>query len=84
MTTIQEAFDSLRRQVAERVAEDALTPCTLSLDRAQAVLAALAEQHEPKREWVGLTDEERELIYHTNEPYADLEAVEALLKEKNT
>ena len=33
--------------------------------------------------WRGLTDEERDEIYDTHEPYADLKAVEAKLKEKN-
>lgn len=33
--------------------------------------------------WRGLTDEERDEIYNTHEPYADLKAVEAKLREKN-
>lgn len=33
--------------------------------------------------WVGLTDEERDEIYNTHEPYADLKAIEAKLREKN-
>ena len=33
--------------------------------------------------WQGLTDEERDEIYNTHEPYADLKAVEAKLREKN-
>lgn len=33
--------------------------------------------------WRGLTDEERDEIYNTHEPYADLKAIEAKLREKN-
>ena len=33
--------------------------------------------------WRGLTDEERDEIYNTHEPYADLKAVEAKLRERN-
>ena len=43
MTTLREAIESLQRQVAERISDDALSHCWLSLERAQAVLAALAE-----------------------------------------
>lgn len=42
-----------------------------------------AEPLYTKRDWQGLTDGERDEIYNTHEPYADLKAVEAKLKEKN-
>jgi 2-keto-4-pentenoate hydratase len=40
----------------------------------------------PKREWVGLTDEERQAIYAKNKPFIGymFDAMEAKLKEKNT
>ena len=38
-----------------------------------------------KREWVGLTDEERRVIHNKNYNYEELAcAIEAKLKEKNT
>ena len=40
---------------------------------------------QPKRTWVGLTDEERKVIHNKNYNYEELAyAVEAKLKEKNT
>jgi predicted transglutaminase-like cysteine proteinase len=36
----------------------------------------------PKKEWVGLTDDERDEIYNNNQAW--VHAVEAKLKEKNT
>jgi hypothetical protein len=65
-------------------------------DLAKAVAAVVQGTHEitsvtikPKREWHGLTDEERmELAIKTGAMTADwlpfMEAVEAKLKEKNT
>lgn len=40
----------------------------------------------PKREWVGLTDEEVTFVWHENEPSPHLfaRAIEAKLKEKNS
>lgn len=50
MTILSEAIESLKRQIAERIADDASTPCLLSFERAQAVLIALAElEQEPMR-----------------------------------
>jgi predicted Fe-S protein YdhL (DUF1289 family) len=43
------------------------------------------ENIKPKREWVGLTDEERkQIVSYINDPVAWVPAVEAKLKEKNT
>ena len=41
---------------------------------------------QPKREWVGLTDEEMHdlQIEHLDDPWANFKAIEAKLKEKNT
>jgi hypothetical protein len=41
---------------------------------------------QPKREWVGLTDEELHdlQIEHLDDPWANFKAIEAKLKEKNT
>ena len=41
-------------------------------------------KHLSQRTWLGLTDDERDKIYNTYAPYADLKAIEAKLKEKNT
>jgi len=50
-----------------------------------AINAQVVGYVEPKRTWVGLTDEEREEIHgSTKSPYLDLIVVEAKLKEKNT
>jgi len=40
---------------------------------------------EPKREWVGLTDKEKQIICEANNVYHDglIEDIEAKLKEKN-
>ncbi len=41
---------------------------------------------QPKREWVGLTDEELHdlQIEHLDDPWANFKAIEQALKEKNT
>jgi len=44
----------------------------------------LAKVLQAKREWVGLTDDERNEIYETLDAYADLVAIEAKLRERNT
>ena len=38
----------------------------------------------PQREWVGLTEQERNEIYDNCSHYSGLKAIEAKLKEKNT
>ncbi len=40
----------------------------------------------PKREWVGLTEEDKEAIYeeYVSSPHSFIEITEAKLKEKNT
>ena len=50
-----------------------------------AIEAARDYLRKPKREWVGLTDEEFQWIYdHGRTPAGMMELVEAKLKEKNT
>jgi hypothetical protein len=41
---------------------------------------------QPKREWVGLTDEDLHdlQIEHLDDPWANFKAIEQALKEKNT
>jgi hypothetical protein len=41
---------------------------------------------QPKREWVGLTDEEFHDLQaeHIDDPWSNFKAIEAKLKEKNT
>jgi hypothetical protein len=41
---------------------------------------------QPKREWVGLTDEELHdlQIEHLDDPWANFKAIEQALKDKNT
>ena len=41
---------------------------------------------QPKREWVGLTDEELHdlQIEHIDDPWANFKAIEQALKDKNT
>ena len=55
------------------------------IDRTMAVRIATQLGWEPKREWVGLTDEEKlTLVRETDNPVDALAATEAKLKEKNT
>jgi hypothetical protein len=50
----------------------------------QAMTFAKEELIKPKREWVGLTNEEFEYCCTLKKPVAIAEEVEAKLKEKNT
>jgi hypothetical protein len=50
----------------------------------QAMTFAKEELIQPKRKWVGLTDEEFEYCCTLKKPVAIAEEVEAKLKEKNT
>ena len=66
------------------------------LEKSNAALrAAIEQEHEPvecmcgicklgKREWQGLTDEEKNVMTWGNDIYHILELAEAKLKEKNT
>ena len=55
------------------------------IDRTMAVRIATQLGWEPKREWVGLTDEEKlTIVRETDNPVDALAATEAKLKEKNT
>lgn len=47
----------------------------------EALRTALAQ---PKKEWVGLTDDERYLLMNTINPLEYAKAIEAKLKEKNS
>jgi hypothetical protein len=51
----------------------------------QAMLFAADQLMQPKREWVGLTDEDKEAIYeeYVSSPQSFIEITEAKLKEKN-
>lgn len=53
-------------------------------DQAEKVEAMLSAQ--PQREWVGLTEEDKEAIYeeYISSPKSFIEITEAKLKEKNT
>lgn len=119
MNVLYEAITSLHRQVDERIADDATTPCLLSFDRARAVLDALLVQPEqepvawiskhgvvypldakdevhpindlqplyaipPRREWVGLTDEEMDGLTDSPGFFRGVRWAEAKLKEKNS
>jgi hypothetical protein len=60
----------------------------LELHRLKNVLKIMNRAYDAKKEWVGLTDEEKKAIYQeaTNEDWTDLEVIntaEAKLKEKN-
>ena len=56
------------------------------IDRTMAVRIATQLGWEPKREWVGLTDEEARELCVANVPYVIdmVRALEAKLKEKNS
>jgi len=57
------------------------------IDKSAAIRIATALGWEPKREWVGLTDEEIEIIYAECNVWDKFEyerMLEAKLKEKNT
>jgi hypothetical protein len=56
------------------------------IDKTMAVRIATQLGWEPKREWVGLTDEEARELCVANVPYVIdmVRALEAKLKEKNT
>ena len=55
------------------------------IDKSAAVRIATALGWEPKREWVGLTEEDvDELQSGLSASHADVRAIEAKLKEKNT
>ena len=54
-------------------------------DAAKKVLEAMQHMLTPQRTWVGLTDEEFQMIYDMGRtPAGMMEMVEAKLKEKNT
>ena len=78
----------VRALQAEAVIEKFMTQPEPVIDKSAAVRIATALGWEPKRTWVGLTDEEIMDMY--NEPRSDAEMiafgreVEAKLKEKNT
>jgi hypothetical protein len=56
------------------------------IDESAAKRIATALGWEPKREWVGLTDDEKESLSYKAEgnTWAAIELAEAKLKEKNT
>lgn len=55
------------------------------IDKSSAIRIATTLGWEPKREWVGLTEEEvDELQSGLSASHADVRAIEALLREKNT
>jgi len=70
-------------QRALDIYENALQPV---IDESAAKRIATALGWEPKREWVGLTDDEKESLSYKAEgnTWAAIELAEAKLKEKNT
>jgi len=53
------------------------------IDKSAAIRIATSLGWEPKRTWIGLTDEEKNAITWGNDIYKILELAEAKLKEKN-
>lgn len=55
----------------------------IALKKSQGWTCNAAHISWPKPKWKGLSDKERDDIYHNSSPYEDLKKVEQLLKEKN-
>ena len=75
---------SIDCELVEQWARDSAYIWTATDDEL-AKFAELIIEEQPKREWVGLTDEEHAVLYVESEglhPWA--KAIEAKLKEKNT
>ena len=86
MNKLEDALGSLARQLHERHSDDAETPITLTIERAQALFEAITAPQ--PREWAGLTDEDlREIesrMLDMGTVFDLMRLIEAKLKEKNT
>ena len=86
MNKLNDALGSLARQLQERHSDDAETPITLTVERAQALFEAIAAPQ--PQQWVGLTDDDlREIesrMLDMGTVFDLMCLIEAKLKEKNT
>jgi hypothetical protein len=82
MTTLREAAQQALEALAWREFD---ATSTAEESKAFGALITALERREPRREWVGLTDEEIDMIYAQPQMHKGqyARAIEAALKEKN-